>query len=126
MDFGGLPPEINSGRMYSGPGCGSMLAAAAAWDGLAEDLHSTAASYQSVIWDLSGAAWLGPSSASMAAAVAPYIEWLTTTAALCEQTATQAKAAAAAYEAAFAMTGPPPLIGANPSPLLTLIAANIF
>ena len=26
MDFGALPPEINSGRMYSGPGCGSMLA----------------------------------------------------------------------------------------------------
>ena len=33
MDFGALPPEINSGRMYSGPGCGSMLGAAAAWDG---------------------------------------------------------------------------------------------
>jgi hypothetical protein len=26
MDVGALPPEINSGRMYSGPGCGSMLA----------------------------------------------------------------------------------------------------
>jgi hypothetical protein len=22
MDFGALPPEVNSGRMYSGPGCG--------------------------------------------------------------------------------------------------------
>ena len=54
MDFGALPPEINSGRMYFGPGCGSMLAAAAAWDGLAEDLHFTAGSYQSVIWDLTG------------------------------------------------------------------------
>ena len=51
MDFGALPPEINSGRMYSGCGCGSMLAAAAAWDEPGADLHSTAASYQSVIWD---------------------------------------------------------------------------
>jgi PPE-repeat protein len=126
MDFGALPPEINSGRMYSGPGCGSMLAAAAAWDGLADDLHSTAGSYQSVIWDLTGAAWLGPSSASMAAAVAPYIEWMTTTAALCEQTATQARAAAAAYEAAFVMTVPPPMIAANRTLLMSLIATNIL
>ena len=126
MDFGALPPEINSGRMYSGPGCGSMLAAAAAWDGLADDLHSTAGSYQSVIWDLTGAAWLGPSSASMAAAVAPYIEWMTTTAALCEQTASNARAAAAAYEAAFAMTVPPPMIAANRAQLMALIATNIL
>ena len=126
MDFGALPPEINSGRMYTGPGCGSMLAAAAAWDGLADDLHFTAGSYQSVIWDLTGAAWLGPSSASMAAAVAPYIEWMTTTVALCEQTASNARAAAAAYEAAFAMTVPPPMIAANRAQLMALIATNIL
>jgi PPE-repeat protein len=126
MDFGALPPEINSGRMYSGPGCESMLAAAAAWDGLADDLHFTAGSYQSVIWDLTGAAWLGPSSASMAAAVAPYIEWMTTTVALCEQTASNARAAAAAYEAAFAMTVPPPMIAANRAQLMALIATNIL
>src|ERR1700728_1841472 len=49
MDFAFLPPEINSGRMYVGPGSGPMLAAAAAWDGLATELHSTATSYGSVI-----------------------------------------------------------------------------
>jgi PPE-repeat protein len=37
MGFGASPPEINSGRMYSGPGSGSMLAAAAASDWLAAD-----------------------------------------------------------------------------------------
>jgi len=126
MDFGALPPEINSGRMYSGPGSGSMLAAAAAWDELATDLHSTAASYQSVIGSLTGAAWLGPSSASMATAVTPYIEWMTTTAVLCEQTAGQARAAAAAYEAAFAMTVPPPVIAANRAQLMGLIGTNIL
>jgi PPE-repeat protein len=103
-----------------------MLAAATAWDGLAAELQSTAASYRSVIAELSGRPWLGPSSASMAAAVAPYIEWMTSAGGQAEQTATQAKAAAAAYEAAFAMTVPPPLIAANRSLLMTLIATNIF
>jgi PPE-repeat protein len=126
MDFGALPPEINSGRMYTGPGCGSMLAAASAWDGLAVDLHSTAASYQSVISDLTGAAWLGPASVAMTAAAAPYVAWLTTTAALCEQAATQARAAAAAYQAAFAMTVPPPMVAANRAQLMSLIATNIL
>jgi hypothetical protein len=96
MDFGALPPEINSGRMYCGPGCGPMLNAAAAWDELAADLDSAAASYQSVIWDLTDAAWLGPSSVAMTTAVTAYIDWMTTTAAQCEQTASDARAAAAA------------------------------
>jgi PPE-repeat protein len=126
MDYGALPPEINSGRMYSGPGCGSMLAAATTWDGLAEDLHSTAASYQPVIWDLTGAAWLGPASVAMTAATDPYLSWVTKTAELCEQTATQARAAAAAYEAAFAITVPPPMVAANRAQLMALIATNIL
>jgi PPE-repeat protein len=126
MDFAMLPPEVNSARMYAGPGSGPMLAAATGWDGLAAELQSTASSYRSVIAELSGGPWLGPSSLSMAAAAAPYIEWMTSAAAQAEQTATQAKAAAAAYEAAFAMTVPPPLIAANRSLLMTLIATNIF
>lgn len=69
MDFGVLPPEINSGRMYAGPGSGPMLAAAAAWDGLATELQSTAADYGSVISVLTGV-WSGQSSGTMAAAAA--------------------------------------------------------
>ncbi|OOK78557.1 PPE family protein [Mycobacterium kansasii] len=49
MDFAVLPPEINSARIYAGPGSGPMLAAATAWDGLAAELHSVASSYESVI-----------------------------------------------------------------------------
>ncbi|GFG76508.1 PPE family protein, SVP subgroup [Mycobacterium botniense] len=126
MDFGTLPPEINSGRMYAGPGSGPMLAAAAAWDALATELHSTATAYGSVISGLTTGPWLGPASASMAAAAAPYLEWLRTTAIQAEQTATQARAAAAAYEAAFAMTVPPPVIAANRSLLMVLIATNLL
>jgi PPE-repeat protein len=124
VDFGLMPPEINSGRMYAGPGPGPMLAAAAAWDALAAELHSTAASYSSVVSGLT-AAWRGPSSATMAAAAAPYIGWLSTTAAQAEQTANQARAAVAAYETAFAATVPPPMVAANRSLLMSLIATNI-
>ncbi|MGO9926551.1 MAG: PPE family protein [Mycobacterium sp.] len=126
MDFTALPPEINSARMYSGPGSGPLMAAATAWDELAAELDSTAASYSSVISGLTSEEWLGPSSASMAAAAAPYAAWMSTTAAQAEQAAAQALAAASAYEAAFAMTVPPPVIAANRSQTMMLIATNIL
>src|SRR5271155_2657172 len=107
MDYGALPPEINSGRMYTGPGAGSMLAAAAAWDGLSAELQSAASSYRSVISMLTSGPWLGPSSTAMAAAVAPYVAWMSATAGQAELAATQAKAASAAYAAAFAATVSP-------------------
>src|SRR5271166_5481700 len=113
MDFGALPPEINSGRMYLGPGPATLLAASAGWESLAAELTDAASGYQSVIASLTDESWLGPTSMSMAAAVTPYISWMTATAAQCEQAATQATAAAAAFETAYAMTVPPPLIAAN-------------
>ncbi len=125
MDFGMLPPEINSARMYTGPGSGPMLAAAAAWDGLATELHSTVASYGTAISGLT-AGWQGPSSATMAAGVAPYMAWIRATAGQAEQTAIQARVAAAAYETAFAATVSPPVIVANRTLLMSLIATNIF
>src|ERR1700748_1002745 len=105
LDFGALPPEINSTRMYAGPGPGSMLTAAAAWQSLADELHSAGASYGAVVSSLTRAAvaggrsraadptpaagsygsvvssltsgpWTGPSAAAMAAAVAPYVTLL--------------------------------------------------
>src|SRR5271166_2380324 len=126
VDFAALPPEINSGRMYAGAGSGPLLAAAAAWDGLAWELSAAATSYQSTVSELTGGAWLGPSSASMAAAAAPYVAWMNTTAAQTEQTASQLASAVAAYEAAFAATVPPPVIAANRSLLAALVATNIF
>src|SRR6202044_331831 len=106
MDFGALPPEINSGRMYSGPGSAPMRAASAAWNLLAAELRWPANQHQSSNGVLDDE-WLGPTSATMAAAVDPYITWMSTTGAQAEQTASQASAAASAYEAAFATTVPP-------------------
>ena len=126
LDFGLLPPEINSGRMYSGPGPGPLLAAAEAWDGLAAELGFASTGYGSTITELTSSPWVGPTSLTMTAAVTPYINWLSTTAAQAEQTANQARAAVAAYEAAFTMTVPPPVIEANRALLMALIATNFF
>jgi PPE-repeat protein len=126
MDFGIYPPEINSGRMYTGPGSGPMLAAAQAWGSLADELYTAASAYQSVVSELTSGAWSGPSSTAMSSAGATYVEWLSATAAQAEQTAAQARAAAAGYEAAFAMTVPPPEIAANRSLLAVLVATNFL
>src|SRR6202048_3145191 len=126
MDYGAFPPEVNSARMYAGPGAGSMLAAAGAWDGLAADLHTTAAAAGSVVSGLTGGSWRGAASTSMAAAVAPYLTWMSATATQLEQVANQARAAAAAYAAAFAMTVPPAVIATNRAQLMALIATNIL
>lgn len=125
MDFGSFAPEINSGLMYAGPGAGSMLAAAAAWQGLASELDSTTSSYSSIISGLSNY-WQGPAFASMAAAAAPYAAWMSTTAAQAGQAAIQAKAAATAYETALKMTVPPPLIAANRAQLISLVKTNVL
>jgi PPE-repeat protein len=126
MDFGALPPEINSGRMYSGPGSGPLLTTAAAWERTAAEMRSGAASYSSVITGLAGAGWQGPASQSMATAAATYVMWMNAAATQAEQAAGQAQAAAAAFEAAFAATVPPPLIAANRAQLATLVATNFL
>jgi PPE-repeat protein len=125
FEFGALPPEINSGRIYAGPGSAPLIAAATAWDALASELQTTAASYASTIGELT-TSWQGPSSAAAANAAAPYTAWLSNTAAQAEQTASQAQAAAAAYEAAFAASIPPPLIEANRALLAALVATNFL
>ncbi|SOJ53463.1 PPE family protein PPE26 [Mycobacterium simulans] len=126
MDFGALPPEINSGRMYAGPGSSSMLAAASAWNALACELNSVAASYETIVSELTGEEWLGPASASMAAAIVPFVAWMNATAAGADLAATQARAAATVFETALAAVVPPPLIAANRTQLSSLVATNVL
>lgn len=126
MDFATLPPEVNSGLMYSGPGSGPMLAAAQAWEVLAAQLYSSANSYQSVVSELAAGPWLGPSSVTMVTAAASYVAWLSQTASQADQTAGQAIAAVTAYESAFAATVPPTEVAANRSLLMSLVATNVL
>ncbi|BCZ23718.1 PPE family protein, SVP subgroup [Mycobacterium senriense] len=126
MHFAVLPPEVNSGRMYAGPGAGSLLAAATAWDELANELHTTAANMESVISGLTSEPWHGPSAVATAAAAAPQVAWLTATAEQATQAGAQAKAAATAYESAYAATVHPSVIAANRSQLSSLVATNLL
>lgn len=126
MFYAAFPPEFNSGRMYSGPGAGSLMTAAEAWSSLATELQSTVSSYSSVIDSLASGPWTGPSALSMVAAVTPYLSWMQQTAAQAAEAASQATAAAGAYQAAFSAHVPPEVIAANRSQLASLVATNVF
>ncbi len=126
VDFVLLPPEINSARMYSGPGAGPLLAAAASWEALSAELHNTAESCGSVLSGLTRLHWRGPAAQSMSTTAARYATWLACTAEQARQTAGQARAAAAAYELARAMTVPPAAVTANRAQLAVLVATNFF
>jgi PPE-repeat protein len=123
MDFATLPPEINSGRMYSGPGAGSMMEAATAWDRLAARLCTAAADYRAVTAKLA-AGCAGPASAAMTEAAARYINWLDTVAARSEHAATQLAAAAGAHRSALAAMVPPPVITTNRAQRRSLAREN--
>jgi PPE-repeat protein len=126
MSYSLIPPEINSALMASGAGSGPLLEASAAWSSLASDLESTATQYQTLVTNLVTGSWLGPSSAQMASATAPYIAWLQGTAATAAQTGVQAQAAATAYQSAYASMVPLPVIEANRTELATLVSNNFL
>jgi PPE-repeat protein len=126
VDYGLLPPEVNSARIYAGPGAGSLIAAATSWSELAADFAAAATGHRAVIETLTSGPWLGPASAQVVSAVSPFITWLSNSAEQAGQTAGQASAAASAYETAFAASVPPPVIAANRALVQALTAANIF
>ncbi len=125
FDFAARPPEVNSTLMYSGAGAGPMTAAASTFGTLSSELSTNAAAYESIIQQL-GSEWTGTSSTSMAAAAQQSIDWLNTTSVQLQEAAAKATASAAAYEAAFSATIPPPVVYANRAQLAALVATNIL
>ncbi len=126
MNFSVLPPEVNSASMYAGAGSGPMLAAAAAWDGLAAELNSAAASFASTTSGLVGSAWQGASSTAMMAAATPYVRWLSTAATQAGQAAGQAQLAATNFEAALAAMVHPATVATNRTQLVSLAVSNLL
>ena len=112
--------------MYAGAGSGPLMAAATAHANLSAEISTTASQWESIISMLTTEQWTGGGSGAAAAAAQPIVSYLTETAATLEQASVQATASAAAYEAAFAATVPPPVIAANRSLLATLVATNFL
>jgi PPE-repeat protein len=126
MNFSVLPPEVNSARMFVGAGSGPMLAAAAAWHGLAGELSSAADSFGSLTSGLADGPWQGAASAAMTSVAARYVGFLNTAATHADGAAAQANASAAAFEAAQAAIVHPAVVSANRTQLVSLVTSNLF
>ncbi|OBI55559.1 hypothetical protein A5705_23710 [Mycobacterium sp. E787] len=103
-----------------------MLAASAAWDGLATELGSAAQSFSSITSALAGDAWQGAASTAMLSTAAQYTSVLSTAAAHAQTAAAQAQVVAGEFESALAATVHPALVSANRSQLLQLVFSNLF
>ncbi|MBB3602337.1 hypothetical protein FHT40_001970 [Mycolicibacterium sp. BK556] len=126
FDFTSVSPEVNSNRVYSGAGSSSLLSAAAAWNGLADELNAAAQGVDRVLKAFGSTPGAGPAAHAMATATSPYVGWLSAAAAQAENAATQASVAAAAYESAFVSGTSPATIAANRATLMQLTASNFL
>ena len=122
MDFW-APPEITSALIHSGPGSGSLLAAANVWRQLAIELQQTAADYASTV---AGIPWQGPSATAMTLSTIPYVSWLHTTAAHAAQMSMAATTMASSFVATRTAVVHPSVVTANRARLAHLIATNFF
>ena len=126
MDFSLLPPEVNSALMHTGAGSGPSLAAAAAWDGIGNELSSTAEAFDSVTSNLATEAWQGEASSLMKVAAATYGGWLAAAAAQADESASGLRAAVDSFETAHAAVVHPSLVTANRGQLVALVRSNLF
>lgn len=119
------PPEVTSTLIHTGPGAGSLIEAAGAWQRLAVELENSVSTYASTLSSLIES-WDGPSSMAMLQSVQPYLLWLRETAQQSAQMATSAEAAATAFSTTRAAVVHPSVVMSNRTRLAQLLATNGF